>query len=892
MAEAAFLSILLVNLDKFVHREVGLIIGVEEEISKLSSTLTTIQTVLEDAATKKWESKAVRDWLRKVADLTYEIDDILDECATKVMMKSERKNSKNFISLFCCLKNIIYRHKMGRRMEDATGKLDAIAAERHKFHLRETGVEIRTNNYAATRETGSVLNEPVRVYGRDKETEEIVEILVNRVKDREQVSVLPIFGVGGLGKTTLARMVFNDTKVDEHFDMKIWVCVSDDFDLKTLIKSMIESATGSGSASELMYLDALQRRLRELLNKKKYLLVLDDVWNDDQEQWDMLKNTVACGSEGSAIVLTTRLRKVAEIMGTLPAYSLVGLSDEHCWSLFKERAFGQDQEQEHSHLEPIGRLIVEKCGGVPLAAKALGGLLRFKREKKDWVHIQRSEIWNLQPEETLLLPALQLSYQNLSFQLRHCFAYCSVFPKDTKINKEELIHCWIAHGYIASSNEILDEEDVGNNIWSELVLRSLFQEVSTNSKGTTFTMHDLVHDLAQSVLMENKVPKVQAQCKDKSASKTKIRQVNLQTHHVAFPPSYQFEMDLHTSLSKLSSLRMLDASRTSMTNLPSAVCDLKHLRYLNLSSTNIRTLPSATCNLWNLKILKLNYCHNLVELPERMRCLQNLRHLLLDGCRSLSEMPPKMGKLRSLKTLTQFVVGHRKGNQPCELQFLNLGSKLLINHLERVKNLPDAKTANIGEKENLRELRLRWEGKNTSKVLENMDEMVLEALEPHPNIETIGIDGFNGRNFPQWLRNPSLVNLVTFDLENCPNCLNLPQLGELPSLKILVLRNLGGEYILEHGVEEGMAKFSSLEELVLNCLLNLKGFAEENAVEIFPRLQKLGIYKCPGLTSLPQVRNLESLWIWECPELERRYEKERGEDWHMIAHIPDVRIGR
>ncbi|XP_073271296.1 putative disease resistance protein RGA3 [Primulina huaijiensis] len=878
MAEE-FLKLLLDNLNSLLLWEVGLIIGVEEEMRKLSSVLTTIQAVLGDAGTKRWESKAVRDWLRKLDDLTYEIDDILDECATEVM-KSKHKKSK--LSRYG-LKKILYRHKIGRRMVKATNKLDPIAAEREKFHLREMGIE-RKSKYAATRETGSILNEPQRAYGRDKEKEEIVDILVNQVKDYEQLSVLPIFGIGGLGKTFLAQLV-----VVEHFEMKIWVCVSDNFDLKTLIKAMIESATGNGSASDLMYLDALQSRLRELLNQKRYLLVLDDVWEDDQEKWDMFKNTVACGSKGATIVLTTRLKKVADIMKTLTAHSLEGLSHEHCWSLFKERAFGQEEE-EHSNLEPIGKQIVNKCGSVPLAAKALGGLLRFKRDKKDWVHIQHSEIWNLQPEETLLLPALQLSYHHLPLELRHCFAYCAVFPKDTKIYKEELILCGIAHGYI-SSDEMLDEEDIGNTIWNELVLRSLFQEVKTNYKGTTFTMHDLVHDLAQSV-MENKVPKVQAQYNNKSTSKSKIRQVNLQKHHVAFPARFQSEMDLSSSLLNLSSLRMLDASRTSMTKLPSAVRKLKHLRYLNLSSTNIRTLPSAICSLWNLKILNLNYCHRLVGLPKRTRCLQNLRHVLLDGCRSLNEMPSKIGKLRSLKTLSQFVVGHGKGNQPGELQFLNLGGRLLIHHLERVENFMDTKTANLCEKENLRELRLKWEGKNTSKLLENMDEKVLEALEPHPNIETIGIDGFSGSYFPQWLRNSSLVNLVTFELENCPNCQNLPQLGELPRLKILVLRNLGGEYILEDG-GQGMAKFSSLEELTLNCLPCLKGFAEEMAIDqMFPCLQKLGIYKCPGLTSLPHLCKLQILWIWECPELERKYEKEIGEDWHKIAHIPHVRIGR
>ncbi|KAL8494609.1 hypothetical protein ACS0TY_025445 [Phlomoides rotata] len=233
------------------------------------------------------------------------------------------------------------------------------------------------------------------------------------------------------------------------------------------------------------------------LNDKIYLLILDDVWNENQEDWAKLKSILSCGSIGASIIVTTRLKKVADIMGTLPAHCLTMLSEEECWLLFKLRAFGMGNDQ-HANLETIGRRIVKKCGGVPLAAKALGGLLRFKREEKEWIRVEESHVWNLPEEGNSILSVLRLSYRHLSFVLKRCFAYCAVFPKDYVFDKEKLIFHWMAHGCILSNgNE--DVEDLGDQIWNELAVRSFFQEVRTEGRSTTFKMHDLVHDIAQSI---------------------------------------------------------------------------------------------------------------------------------------------------------------------------------------------------------------------------------------------------------------------------------------------------------------------------------------------------------------------------------------------------------
>ncbi|KAL8499111.1 hypothetical protein ACS0TY_022181 [Phlomoides rotata] len=508
MAEA-FFQVLIESVSSLIKDEVGLIMGVDKEMKKLANTLTTIQKVLEDAEDKQFQSKAIQNWLSQLNGMAYEIEDLLDECNTEFSKLKGKGN--NF------LKKVLYKRKVGRRMKEAAEKLEAIAKDRLNFDLKEIVVQ-QPNQRDWRRETGFILNDPDHVYGRDEERDKIVDLLVNNVSEHK-LSVLPIIGLGGMGKTTLAQFIYNDDRVTHHFNTKLWVCVSDNYDLIAVLKAIIESATGE--KPNLENLASIQGRLLQVLNEKRYLLILDDVWNDNQADWDILKGTVACGSMGSSIVVTTRLQKVADIMGTLPAHCLTELSEEHCWLLFRRRALGQENEQRYGNLEAIGRRIVSKCGGVPLAAKALGGLLRFQRDENEWIRVEESHMWNLPQEENSILPVLRLSYRHLPFVLKRCFVYCAVFQKDYEFKKTELIFHWMAHGCITSNGK-QEVEDVGDQIWNELSLRSFFQEIDTSGRETTFKMHDLVHDLAQSI-MENKIPGTEMESSSRSVSNNKIR---------------------------------------------------------------------------------------------------------------------------------------------------------------------------------------------------------------------------------------------------------------------------------------------------------------------------------------------------------------------------------
>ncbi|KAL8504193.1 hypothetical protein ACS0TY_022795 [Phlomoides rotata] len=822
MAEA-FFKVLIDNVSSLLKEEVGLIMGVDKEMKKLANTLTTIQKVLEDAEDKQFQSKAIQYWLSQLNGMAFEIEDILDDCNTEFSKLKGKGN--NFLNK---LKKVLYKREVGKRMKEAAEKLEAVAKDRLNFDLKEIVVQ-QPNQRDWRRETGFILNDPDQVYGRDEERDKIVDLLVNNVSEHK-LSVLPIIGLGGMGKTTLAQFIYNDDRVTKHFNTKLW------------------------------------GRLLQVLSEKRYLLILDDVWNDNQADWDILKGTLACGTMGSSIVVTTRLQKVADIMGTLPGHCLTELSEEHCWLLFRRRALGQEKEQRYGALEAIGRRIVKKCGGVPLAAKALGGLLRFQRDEKEWILVEESHIWNLPQEENSILPVLRLSYRHLPFVLKRCFVYCAIFPKDYKFQKTELIFHWMAHGCIAA-NKKREVEDVGDQIWDELSLRSFFQEVETNGREITFKMHDLVHDLAQSI-MENKIPgtETESSSSSTSVSNNKIREVHWR-HTLNFKinssSTIALQVSTLTTIMDCNRLRILKLMGISVKELPSAIGKLKQLRCLNLEQSSILTLPHTFCSLYNLQILILNYCYHLQSLPKNIRNMTNLRHIFLDRCMSLSDMPCRVGELASLKTLSLFIVGDRIGNQLDELEHLYLGGRLEIRHLESVKNHLIAKKANLVDKPNLRDLVLGWGGdSSTSSELTKMKEVekVLEALEPHPNVVTLKIYGFQGRELALWMK--IMENITHIDIENCTNCRYLSPLGYLPLLKLLRLWVLEA---LEHIVEENevgceTAIFPSLEELDLQRLPNLKGWLKEGeVVEMFPNLQSLGITGCESLRLTSNSGGLNSV---------------------------------
>ncbi|XP_045792163.1 putative disease resistance protein RGA3 [Trifolium pratense] len=337
------------------------------------------------------------------------------------------------------------------------------------------------------------------IIGREDDKRKIISLL-RQPHEIQNVSLVAIVGIGGLGMTTLAQLVYNDGEIKKSFEKSMWVCVSDNFDVKTIVKNMLESLTKK-KIDDTLSLDTLQNMLGGNLSSKRYLLVLDDIWNDSFEKWDKLWTCLMCGAQGSKVIVTTRSRTVAQTTGVCVPYALNGLILEDSWSLSKNIAFRDDTTGVNRTLESTGKKIAEKCRGVPLAIRSLGGILKNKREENEWGHVLRGDFWKLCEEKDSIMPVLKLSYRNLSPQQKQCFSYCSLYPNDWEFKKGELIQMWMTHGYLECSVEGQCMEDVGNQFVNIFLMKSFFQDAKLNEDGdiNCFKMHDLMHDLATQI---------------------------------------------------------------------------------------------------------------------------------------------------------------------------------------------------------------------------------------------------------------------------------------------------------------------------------------------------------------------------------------------------------
>ncbi|KAJ1386243.1 Virus X resistance protein-like, coiled-coil domain [Sesbania bispinosa] len=829
MAEV-LLGLVFEKLLSLIQNEFATMPRIKEKAEKLLSTSQLIKVVLQDAEEKQMTEKPVKLWLQKLKDAVYVLDDILDECS----IESHRLRGPSSFKP----RNIVFRYRIGNKLKMISRRFDEIAESKNKIFLREHVWE-RSGRVAEWRETTPTIIQP-QIYGRDDDKEKIVEFLLNQARASDFLSIYPIVGLGGVGKTTLAQMVYNDDRVRSTFNTQIWICVSEDFSLKRILCSIIRSI--SDEKCDVWDLHKIGREVQELLQSKRYLLVFDDVWKMNQElksgltqdKWNKLKSLLSCGSKGASILVSTRDRDVATIMGTCQAHHLSCLSDHECWLLFKQCAFANREEREE--LVAIGKEIVKKCGGLPLAARALGSLLYTKSEEKEWLEVKESRLWDLQDENSIL-PALRLSYVHLMPALKQCFAFCAIFPKDEEIMKEDLIHLWMANGFI-SSMRYLEVEDVGNMIWNELDQKSFFQDIKINYEGDiSFKMHNLIHDLAQSEWMVFGNSNVTDSLTQGFLTE-KIE--SLRTLHVSEVNDTRISSCFH-------SLRVL---RTCSFTLLSSLANLIHLRYLELYDLlEIETLPDSIYSLQKLEILKLKRLRDLLCLPEHLTCLQNLRHLIVEDCLSLSQTSPNIRKLCCLKSLTVYIVDSKTGHSLAELRDLNLGGKLSIEGLANVGSLSEARMANLIGKKDLKKLCLSWYKywDHTGKT-KSFAEKVIEVLQPPPNLKSLEISNYHGLCLPGWIMN--LNSLVDLKLIHCYYCLQIPSLAKLPFLRKLEIRIMHDvQYVDDDECYDGVEvrAFPSLEELYLDRLPKLERLLKVEKGEMFLRLSNVTILDCPKL---------------------------------------------
>ncbi|GAB2298460.1 hypothetical protein Dimus_032524 [Dionaea muscipula] len=921
---ANVVSELLKKLGSRALEEIAAAWGFKDDLEKLKETATMIKAVLSDAEQRQVGNERIRLWLEQLSSVVYDADDLFDEFNTIIMRKelmSGSRLTKEVHLFFSSSNQAAFAFKMARQVKKIRGKLDAIAEDGNKYAFRQIhGNDIGQARSLGSRETYSSVAAD-DVIGRDEDREAIVEMLLDPNVE-EKISVLSIVGIGGLGKTTLAQLVYNDEKIEKYFELMLWVCVGDDvFDIKVVIGKILMSATDDKPKD--VGIEQLQRQLCRVIDGKKYLIVLDDVWIDDRGKWLDLKNLLKGGNMGSKILVTTRSWEVAKVAGMTTPYELKGLSEEKSWLLFERMAFEPGQQQLHPNLVEIGKEIVEKCANVPLAIRTLGALLYRKTQEIMWLSLKDNELPKIPEGGDNIMAILKISYHHLPSPWKNCFAYCSLFPKDCIIFKETLISLWMAEGFVIPSSESQSLEGAGEMYFLNLLQRCFFQDVTRDELGDikSCKMHDLMHDLARDVAgTETIVAKSGMRIFDNrrahhlsfdySWSEVQTSLFELKSLRTFLRPNFQFSKSTcHQIFSSFSCLRVLDLYSLRIESLPNSIGDLLHLRYLDLSCNDIKRLPASITKLQNLQTLKLHSCYELEILPVDIRKLINLRHLDVSDCVSLTCMPAGIGTLTNLYKLKLdvFILGSERSASNSRIMAAQLRDLYVLAKLFRGKlcikingELRDPaneeKEAYLRSNCGLTELEIQWNRKEgyDKDDAKKHDEVVLDGLQPHPNLRKLEIESYGGQRVPNWASmdnlNSSLKNLVEVSLENWKWCQNVPGFHRLPSLKRLTLKYLGSvEYMESSNYKPASSTLflPSLEQLILWRMDKLKGWwnmelkteiseGEETAVlssttsiewwqqhykqlPSFPTLRRLEISHCPNLKSMPICPNLEEL---------------------------------
>ncbi|KAJ3696653.1 hypothetical protein LUZ61_000358 [Rhynchospora tenuis] len=680
--------------------------AIEKDLTRMMRMLKRIQATLRDAERREIRDEAVQLWLTELREVAYAADDVLDEWRyeqIKAQVEARTASDGNFKKR----RLILIPDGLADQIKKIRCRFNEICEHHKALQLREEdGVRI-LEAPSLPSPTSHLCNES-SIFGRENEKNEVINLLLSDC-NKNNLTILPIVGMGGLGKTTLAQLVYNDERFCQQFDTLGWIWVFNDFDVKRLTKAILESVTEySSNHTEL---SLLQGELKTELASKRVFLVLDDVWNDQYSHWQSLMAPFFSAKRVS-ILVTTRNQSVALTTQTIPYVKLGALPDEQCWKIFQYYALSGFSIIKHQDVLELGRKIMNKCSGLPLAVKSIATLLRYENEER-WEEILQSEIWGQDPKNEAF-SALRISYIRLPDHLKSCLLFCSMFPKGYFYDENELIDLWIAQNYAVSRGK-MSMEEVGSEFIRELRQRSFLDVANyvTSSSNKTYKIHDVVHDLlcliskgahrelhvdspvhttddiCYHLLVEGRsnlidmhfMPKQLTMLRTLILRYRQTQALNDNNGHLVLPNIkklraleifvrseyyspipigqmkhlrhlvlYNYNRDLE-SISQLFHLRSLLLCNCLLKELPKGFGNLLNLKSLSLSRCGIKCLPESFSLHSKLEKLGIWFCHKLEILPKNLGKLVNLRELRIDEC-PLQALPDSMSELGNLKSLT------------------------------------------------------------------------------------------------------------------------------------------------------------------------------------------------------------------------------------------------
>ncbi|KAK9167940.1 hypothetical protein Syun_000080 [Stephania yunnanensis] len=666
MAEAV-VNLLIEQLGALLIEEATTLLTVRAEIQDIKAELERMLAFLRDADERSEHEEAVKAWVKQVRDLAYDTEDVLDDFFYTL---SPNLHYSGFCSFVCQCGYFVHsmkaRHRIASRAREIKCKVSDIAEMRARYQLNSNsfypGSTSQVKRTWHDPRGNSLLLDDSEVVGLGEAKERLVGWLV---ESRKRVTVISVFGAGGLGKTTLVKKVCDDDKVKNSFRCFAWITVSQTFRIEELLRRILVQFYDSEDLVqnkkllpfklvESMDEAKLKETLKEYLQKKRYLIVFDDVWSSDA--WVAIRYALPDSECGSRVMVTTRYRDIANycIESHGYAYEPSTLNWGDAWTLFCRKAFKSTIDNVcPAELLDLSQKILKRCEGLPLAVVAIAGLLSTKENTVvEWSKAYKSLGSQLEKNPFLndLKMILSLSYNDLPYRLKSCFLVFGVFPEDYSIKRTRLIRLWIAERFVQREDE-MSEEEVGEGYLDELIKRSLIQVTERDCDGRVRSCR--VHDiLREFILLKAKEQNFCTICTDNMApllAFNKIRRIsihndscsnvlqNMDHNHTRsmflFGKNQQLTPGLITPKKPFSSafryLKLLDFDNMPMKSFPTRLLFLRYLRLRSSSaSTEIKRLPRSIGLLKNLETLDLKGT-GIYELPVEILKLKNLRNLLL-----------------------------------------------------------------------------------------------------------------------------------------------------------------------------------------------------------------------------------------------------------------------